>query len=91
MNKGNSILNYSIRDSLTCTVECEEEEEQPGDQVAQEGDDPASDAFRDRVHSLNEELKEYWHAAVDKNAHQDAGSVQDGCEKRRVEQQQVRF
>lgn len=66
---------------LTCTVEGEEEEEQAGDQVAQESDYPAGDTFRDRVHGLDEELKEYGHTAVDKNAHQDTGSVQDGCEK----------
>lgn len=63
---------------LTCAVKGEEEEEQTSGQVSQEGDNPTGDAFRDWVHGLNEELKEYWHAAVDKNTNQDAGSVQDG-------------
>lgn len=68
--------------SLTSTIECEEEEEQASDQVAQESDRSTGDALRDWVHSLNEELKEYRHTAVDEDAHQDAGSVQYGCEKR---------
>ena len=67
--------------SLTFTVKGEKEQEQAGDQVPQEGDHTTGDAFRDWVHSLNEELEEYWHAAVDENANQDAGSVQDGCGK----------
>lgn len=67
---------------LTCAVKGEEEEEQTGDQVPQESDHSAGDAFRDRVHRLDEELEEYRHAAVDENAHQDAGRVQDGCERR---------
>ena len=64
---------------LTFKVKSEEEEEQASDQVPKESDHSAGDAFRDWVHRLNEELEEYWHAAVDKYAHQDAGSVQDGC------------
>lgn len=67
---------------LTCAVESEEEEEQTGDQVPQEGDHTAGDAFRDGVHRLDEKLKEDWNAAVDENAHQDAGGVEDGCRKR---------
>ncbi len=66
---------------LTCTVKGEEEEEQTGDQVPQESDHSTGDAFRDRVHCLDEELEEYRHAAVDENTHQDAGGVQDGCER----------
>lgn len=64
---------------LTCRVKGEEEEEQAGEQVPQEGDHSAGDAFRNRVHRLDEKLEEDWHAAVDEDAHQDAGSVQDGC------------
>lgn len=67
--------------SLTCTVKGEEEEKQTGDQAPQESDNSTRDAFRDRVHRLDEELEEYWHAAVNENAHQDAGSVQDGCKR----------
>lgn len=63
---------------LTFTVKGEEEEEQTGEQVPQESDHSTRDAFRDRVHGLDEEFEEYWHAAVDEDAHQDAGSVQDG-------------
>lgn len=68
-----------VQPRQVCTVKGEEEEQQAGDQVPEEGDQSAGDAFRDRVHSLDEELEEYWHAAVNENAHQDAGSVQDGC------------
>lgn len=70
---------------LTCTVKGEEEEEKAGDQVPQESDQSTRDAFRDRVNRLDEELEEYRYAAVNENAHQDAGSVEDGC--RRAEQQ----
>lgn len=66
--------------SLTFGVNGEEEEKQAGDQVPQESDDSTGDAFRDRVNRLDEELEEYRHAAVYKDANQDAGSVQDGCE-----------
>lgn len=74
---------------LTFTVKGEKEKEQACDQVPQESDHSTGDAFRDWVHCLDEELEEYRHAAVDKNAHQDARSVQDGCEraKETVEQQ----
>lgn len=72
---------YTQYTCLTCTVKGEEEEEQAGDQVPQESDHSTGDAFRDWVHCLDEELEEYWHAAVNENAHQDAGSVQDGCER----------
>lgn len=71
----------SQRPCLTCAVKGEEDEEQAGDQVPQESDHAAGDAFRDRVHRLDDELEEYGHAAVDENAHQDAGGVQDGCAK----------
>lgn len=63
---------------LTCAVNGEDEEEQARDQVPQEGDHAAGDTFRDRVDRLDEELEEYGHAAVDEDAHQDAGGVQDG-------------
>lgn len=66
---------------LTCTVKSEKEEEETGDQVPQESDYSTGDAFRDRVHGFDEEFEEYWHAAVNENAHQDAGSVQDGCKR----------
>lgn len=66
----------------TFTVKGEEEEEQARDEVTQESDDSTGDAFRDRVHRLNEQLEEYRNAAVNKNADQDAGSVQDCCENR---------
>lgn len=58
----------SKRVSFTCAVKGEEEEEQASGQVSQESDDPTGDAFRDRVHGLNEELKEYRDTAVDKNS-----------------------
>lgn len=76
-----SLFVYMQCACLTCTVKGEEEEEQTGDQVPQESDHSTGDAFRNWVHSLDEELKEYRHAAVNENAHQDAGSVQDGCER----------
>lgn len=81
----------SIYSSLTFAVKCEKEEEQSSDQVPQESDHSTSDAFRNWIDCLDEELKEYWHTAVDKNAHQDAGSIQDGCEmaKDRAEQQYI--
>lgn len=66
----------------TFTVKGEEEEEQARDEVTQESDDSTGDAFRDRVHRLNEQLEEYRNTAVNKNANQDAGSVQDCCENR---------
>lgn len=69
------------RRRLTFTVKGEEEEEQAGEQVPQEGDHSAGDAFRNRVHRLDEELEEDWHTAVDEDAHQDAGGVQDGCKR----------
>lgn len=62
-----------------CAVKSEKEEKKAGDQIPQEGDDSAGDAFRNRVHGFYEELKEYWHTAVDKDAYQDAGCVEDGC------------
>lgn len=65
----------------TCAVKGEEEEEQPSEQVSQKSDHSTSDAFRDRVYCLNEELEEYWHTAVYKDASKDAWSVEDGCEK----------
>lgn len=64
--------------AFTCAVNGEETEEQAGDQVPQERDHATGDAFRDGVHRFNDKLKEYRHAAVDENAHQDAGGVQDG-------------
>lgn len=70
------------RRRLTGAVKGEEEQEEAGEQVLQESDNPAGDAFRDRVHCLDEELEEDWHAAVDEDAHQNAGSVQDGCTKK---------
>lgn len=60
-------------------VKCEKEEEETSDQVPQESDHSTGDAFRDWVHCLDEEFEEYWHTAVNENANQDAGSVQDGC------------
>lgn len=59
----------------------EEDEEEARDEVPQESDHSTGDAFRDRVHSLDEKLEEYWHTAVKEDAHQNAGSVQDGCER----------
>lgn len=73
---------------LTCTVKCEEEEEQASDQVPQESDHSAGDAFGNWVHCLDEKLKEYWHTAVNENAHQNAGSVQDGCKRAKQEAKQ---
>lgn len=55
-----------------CAVKGEEEEQQAAEQVGEEGDHSAGDAFRNGVHGLDEELKEYRHAAVHENAHQDA-------------------
>ncbi len=74
-----SSLMYIYWFCLTFAVKGEEEEEQSSDQVPQESDHSTGDAFRDRVHCLDKELEEYWHTAVNENAHQDAGSVQDGC------------
>ena len=67
----------------TCAVEREEEEEQTGDQVAEEGHHSTGDALGHRVHSLDEELKEDGHTAVDEDAHQDAGGVERGWERQR--------
>lgn len=66
---------------FTCAVNGEDEEEHAGDQVPQESDHAAGDAFGDGVHRFDEELEEDRHAAVDENAHQDAGGVEDGCKK----------
>lgn len=71
-----------ILSTVTCAVKGEEEEEQAGDQVPQESDHATGDAFRDGVHRFDEKLKEDGHAAVDENAHQNAGGVQDGCKKK---------
>lgn len=77
--------------SLTFTVKGEKKEEQSSEQVPQKSDHSASDAFRNWIDCLDEELEEYWHTAVDKNAHQDAGGIQDGCKraKDRAEQQYI--
>lgn len=72
---------YMQYSCLTFTVKGEEEQEQTGDQIPQESDHSTGDAFRDRVYCLDGELEEYWHAAVNENAHQYAGSVQDGCKR----------
>lgn len=68
---------------FTCAVNGEEEEEKAGDQVPQESDHAAGDALRDGVHRLDEELEEDRHAAVDENAHQNAGGVEDGWKRGR--------
>lgn len=75
--------------SLTCAVKGEEEEEQACNKVPQESHNSTGDAFGDRVHRLDEKLEEYWHTAVNKNANQDAGSVQDGYEKERERKKQT--
>ena len=65
--------------SLTCAGEGEEEEQQAHDKVTQEGYHAARDALGNRVHRLDEELEKHGHAAVEEDAHQDAGGVQGGC------------
>lgn len=76
---------------LTCTVKCEKEQEQTSDQVPQECHYSTSEAFRDRIDRLNEEFKEYWHAAVDEDAHQDAGGIQDGCQWAKTQSDTLQF
>lgn len=57
-------------------VECKEKQKHSHEHITQKGDNSTAYSFWNRVDCLHKELKEYWYAAVEEYAQQNAGCVQ---------------
>lgn len=62
-----------------CVVECKEKQKHSHEHITQKGDNSTAYSFWNRVDCLHKELKEYWYAAVEEYAQQNAGCVQCSC------------
>ena len=62
-----------------CVVKREEKQKHSHKHITQKGDNSTGNSFWNRVDCFHKELKEYWYAAIEKYAQQNAGCVQGGC------------